>query len=162
MSYDITLAYPDGPAQVPSHQEGGTYVMGGTTDAHLNITYNYYSYYRKHIDPDKGIRWLYGQTGGATAPRLAAAIAAILVDEALEAEQLAQVAERRARAATIAPPPPPEPDESPIWGLARAMHESALTGPTGYWEPTRANAARALGILLGWALQHPDATFEGD
>ncbi len=47
MSYDVSLYQSDGSvAQVDRHEaEGGTYVVGGTTDADLNITYNYSDVY---------------------------------------------------------------------------------------------------------------------
>lgn len=74
MSYDIYLCYPDGTlADVPRHIEGGTYTVGGTTEAHANITYNYTEYYSV-IDGKEGIRWLYGKTGRKTVRRLLDAI----------------------------------------------------------------------------------------
>jgi len=67
MSYDIYLQYPNGDeVSVPRHAEGGTYTVGGTHSAHLNITYNYGCFYYEYIDPDKGIRWLYGKSGAET------------------------------------------------------------------------------------------------
>ncbi len=60
MSYDIDLSYPEsGLAQIPSHEEGGTYALGGSTNASLNVTYNYGGFYREHLDSEQGIRWLY-------------------------------------------------------------------------------------------------------
>lgn len=41
MSYDIELRYEDGVASVARHEEGGTYAIGGTLRAELNVTYNY-------------------------------------------------------------------------------------------------------------------------
>lgn len=42
MSYWIYLKNDKGEvATVDAHQEGGTYVMGGTPEAELNVTYNY-------------------------------------------------------------------------------------------------------------------------
>lgn len=42
MSYDVTfLDADDRPCVVPDHTEGGTYALGGTTEATLNVTYNY-------------------------------------------------------------------------------------------------------------------------
>ena len=82
MSYDIYLRDGSMIVQVPLHSEGGTYVCGGTIDAHLNTTYNYYPYYREHIDAEEGIRWLYGKTGEETIERLESAIAALGTDRA--------------------------------------------------------------------------------
>lgn len=73
MSYDIRLCYDGIPAQVTSHEQGGTYVLGGTPDAVINITYNYSKLFREHLDKDQGIRWLYGKTGLETMDRLARA-----------------------------------------------------------------------------------------
>lgn len=94
MSYDIDLLDPvsktvidlDAPHQI----KGGTYALGGTTQASLNITYNYSKHYarvfekfespdRKDIEgkPRWGVRVLYGRTGAESIPILQAAIAAL-------------------------------------------------------------------------------------
>lgn len=45
MSWDVTLEDENGkPLKVKPHTEGGTYVMGGTDDAELNVTWNYGKY----------------------------------------------------------------------------------------------------------------------
>lgn len=43
MSYDVHLNCPHcgRPLLVENHSEGGTYAIGGTNEADLNITYNY-------------------------------------------------------------------------------------------------------------------------
>lgn len=47
MSYQVNLVNEDGNlALVENHSEGGTYVLGGSTEASLNITYNYARVYR--------------------------------------------------------------------------------------------------------------------
>jgi hypothetical protein len=46
MSYDVHLESAGNICMVPSHNEGGTYVMGGTNLAMLNITHNYSEVYR--------------------------------------------------------------------------------------------------------------------
>lgn len=75
MSYDVKLVDAAGETiQLPQHQlRGGTYQVGGTTQAWLNITYNY-SRIIGRVLPG-GIRGLYGQTAARTMPALAAAIA---------------------------------------------------------------------------------------
>ena len=49
MSYDISLRDPvTGQTlqlDAPHHMRGGTYQVGGTTDAHLNVTWNYARHY---------------------------------------------------------------------------------------------------------------------
>jgi len=81
MSYDIYLNDPKTgqviELEAPHDLRGGTYALGGTREAWLNVTYNYGSFYRQHIDADKGIRKLYGMTGEQAIPILEKAIAAI-------------------------------------------------------------------------------------
>lgn len=77
MSYDLGLYYDDEPAQIERHSEGGTYAIGGTTNAELTITYNYALHFYEHLDANKGLRWLYGKTGAETLQRLSAAVIAL-------------------------------------------------------------------------------------
>lgn len=83
MSYDIYLNEPDGDVcQLEKHGiTGGTSQMGGTNDAWLNVTYNYAKHFYKHVDSEKGIRWLYGKTGKETIARLNLAIDELGQDE---------------------------------------------------------------------------------
>jgi hypothetical protein len=82
MSYDIELINPETkePVAIDSHEEGGTYALGGSTEASLNVTYNYSKFYYEHLDAELGIRWLYGKTGKDTELRLANAISALGVE----------------------------------------------------------------------------------
>jgi len=77
MSYDIYMLNPETrePVQfeAPLDVRGGTYAMGGTTEAWLNVTYNYSRHYG--IMGDKGIRTIYGMTGLDSLAVLDAAIA---------------------------------------------------------------------------------------
>lgn len=79
MSYDISLvdlnSDPIGdddetpyhkPLTVDRHCEGGTYVLGGMTDADLNTTYNYGRYFN--------FRGLHGRTGRETIKEMAVAV----------------------------------------------------------------------------------------
>lgn len=76
MSYDISLCDPvthetlmvDQPHQI----RGGMYAVGGTSEAWLNITYNYASHFYRVLG-DKGIRTIYGMTGAESIPVLKAA-----------------------------------------------------------------------------------------
>jgi len=65
MSYDIYLADKNGDTFSLDEplEEGGTYVLGGSTETHLNVTYNYSWYYYKYINNKDGIRYLYGKSG---------------------------------------------------------------------------------------------------
>lgn len=77
MSYDIYLR--DGVTreclllEAPHHMRGGTYMVGGTLRAHLNVTYNY-SRHLYRVFGDGGIRSLYGMTGAESIPVLQSAI----------------------------------------------------------------------------------------
>jgi hypothetical protein len=74
MSYDLGL-YKDGQAvEVQKHEEGGTYVVGGTSRAAINITYNYGWFFYRCLDKEKGLRWLYGKAAQETIERLESAI----------------------------------------------------------------------------------------
>lgn len=70
MSYDIYLKDRDGKViemEDKHHITGGTYCMGGTRSAHLNITYNCAPHFYRTMG-EKGIRELYGQTAEETIP----------------------------------------------------------------------------------------------
>ena len=66
MSYDIRLVdaeTKEGVMLDNSHLlKGGTYALGGTREAWLNVTYNYSSIFYKILG-EKGIRSIYGLTG---------------------------------------------------------------------------------------------------
>lgn len=112
MSHDVSLLGADGSVvSVDRHADGGTYVIGGTTDAEINITYNY----GQHIWPliDGGIKGLHGKRAGDCIDDLTRAVAALGVERDRD-----------------------------------------------YWAATPGNAGYALSILLRWARQHPDATFD--
>lgn len=78
MSYDIRLCEPDTGETIyfdsPHQIKGGTYALGGTFEAWLNVTYNYSKFFYKVLDTEKGIRGLYGKTGAETIPMLEKAI----------------------------------------------------------------------------------------
>lgn len=65
------------PIAVPNFEEGGTYAVGGSTEAALNVTYNYSVHFYKHIDKDEGLRWLNGKLASEALPRLAVAANAL-------------------------------------------------------------------------------------
>ncbi len=74
MSYDVALLDKDGQAcKVESHEEGGTYVLGGNDRAELNVTYNYGGLIRAALHPD-GLRWLHGKTAKETHQKLEVAV----------------------------------------------------------------------------------------
>ena len=77
MSYDIALSDPDTGETIKldrKHQwKGGTYCMGGSELAELNITYNY-SEILERVLGEAGIRALYGKTGSQSLEMLTAAL----------------------------------------------------------------------------------------
>jgi hypothetical protein len=85
MSYDIDLTEPTTGNVIvfPENHpfRGGTYAIGGTPEASLNITYNYSPHYRQTIDAEQGIRWLYGKTGAEALPVLKKAVAQLGTDQ---------------------------------------------------------------------------------
>lgn len=82
MSYDIELVDPVTKATLqldnPHDMRGGTYAVGGTVDAHLNVTYNYAPIFHSVIDG--GIRGIYGKTGAESIPILKSAIGKLAND----------------------------------------------------------------------------------
>lgn len=77
MSYDIYLNDPVTGDVIeldePHQMRGGNYAVGGTTEAWLNVTYNYAKHYYR-VMGEKGIRTIYGMTGAESIPVLKAAI----------------------------------------------------------------------------------------
>lgn len=77
MSYDIELVCPVLKKTIVfdfTHQiKGGTYAIGGSDKAELNITYNYAPIFYK-LFPKEGIRSLYGLSGAESIPILMEAI----------------------------------------------------------------------------------------
>lgn len=75
MSYDIYLNDPITGDTIqldePHQMKGGTYAIGGTYDAELNVTYNYSQHFYRVLDG--GIRSIYGKTGAESIPILQAA-----------------------------------------------------------------------------------------
>ena len=93
MSYDIELQDPITKETLhidaPHHMRGGTYAIGGTTEASLKVTYNYGQHFRRVFGDsnvelnwfdkvfgggETGIRKLYGMTGAESIPVLESAI----------------------------------------------------------------------------------------
>ena len=170
MSYDIYLRDGDETVQVPVHSEGGTYVLGGTTEGHLNLTYNYSPHYREHIDPEKGIRWLYGKRAGDTIERLESAIAALGTDRwegphyTLSMEAIGDVWHEWVHGQGLPDDFHPRSLNLPEYAreLSSAIAAGIVYDTGGYWASTEGNAGYALSILLGWARMHPDAIWSGD
>lgn len=82
MSYDIYLKDPETGECMelaePHQMRGGTYPVGGTTQASLNVTYNYAPHFYRVITG--GIRALYGMKAADSLPLIASAIAQLKDD----------------------------------------------------------------------------------
>lgn len=140
MSYDITLNNPVTKETIhfdtPHQMMGGTFCVGGSSEAWLNITYNYSRwYYKDGVFPDKngkkdGIRTIYGMSGAESIPALENAIKTIesMTEDLTEEE----------------------------------IKEYADSGAGGYWTPTRGNAIKPLYQLLAMARMRPDGVWDGD
>ena len=77
MSYDIAIKTKAGETlRLPTTHNitGGTFRLGGTDEAWLNVTYNYYRFFVRALGKD-GIRSIYGLTPRESIPILDAAIA---------------------------------------------------------------------------------------
>ena len=73
MSYNISLGEP--PVRVSHFTEGGTYVIGGSDYATLNVTYNYSSHFRDYFV--EGIWGIDGIRASEVIPLLAKAVEAL-------------------------------------------------------------------------------------
>lgn len=77
MSYDISLCDPVTHdtlwVETPHQIKGGTYAVGGTEEAWMNITWNYAKHYYR-VFGENGIRTIYGLTGAESIPVLKEAI----------------------------------------------------------------------------------------
>ncbi len=80
MSYDIYLTDPQTKQTILFNEKhciiGGTYALGGTNEAWLNVTYNYAEHFVRVLG-DKGIRSIYGLTGKQSMPILEKAISGL-------------------------------------------------------------------------------------
>ena len=72
MSYDVSLRKCGQAIKVPLFSEGGTYAIGGSDEAWLNITYNYGRHIREALGFNLGR--LDGMTAQAALPYLRKAV----------------------------------------------------------------------------------------
>lgn len=63
--------------EVVRHSDGGTYVLGGTDEAELNVTYNYSPFYYRALDNEKGLESLDGQKAKDVLQKLVSAVDAL-------------------------------------------------------------------------------------
>lgn len=140
MSYDIELLDPVTKEviefETPHQINGGTYVIGGTREAWLNITYNYSRWYHtlgtfpEYEDGLDGIRAIYGMSGAESIPVLKNAIKVL--------------------------------EESKENLTTEEIKDYESQGVSGYWIPTKENAIKPLHQLLAFAQMRPDGIWRGD
>lgn len=74
MSWWIYLNDSNGqPVQIEKFSEGGTYAVGGISEATLNITYNYSRIFQEYLHPE-GLRWLNEKKASEVLPALVNAV----------------------------------------------------------------------------------------
>ncbi len=77
LGYDIEMVDKDGqPLNVGKHFEGG--MISDSEEAEISITYNYAWFFYKFIDPEKGLRWVYGKKGKDCVDRIQKAIGELM------------------------------------------------------------------------------------
>ncbi|GAH37846.1 unnamed protein product [marine sediment metagenome] len=59
MSWWVSLEKNNKSVKVENFTAGGTYPIGGTDEAELNITYNYSEFYYRYLDKENGLKWLH-------------------------------------------------------------------------------------------------------
>ena len=85
MSYDIDLVDEnEKPYKVDKFSEGGTQVLGGSTESSLNITYNYSKFYKDYLDEQEGIHWLHNKKAETTIIKLKATIKKLGTNKAID------------------------------------------------------------------------------
>jgi len=99
MSYDVYFIDPKTKEVAECHHDirGGTFAVGGSTEAHLNITYNYSGIFTK-VFGDGGIRNLYDKKSDEVIIMLTHAI---MLLEADETEDYWEATEGNARRALL-------------------------------------------------------------
>lgn len=134
MSWDITLNNPVTNETInfdtPHQMHGGTYIVGGTTEAWLNITYNYSRwYYRTEV---------FGKRNGIKViNNMSAADSISIIEKAISG--LKSTTEDF---------------------TDKERKEMEDNGVVGYWLPTKENAIKPLYQLLAMAKMRPDGIWK--
>lgn len=192
MSYDIYLLEPatretielpikhmmtGGTYRADFDPATGTFSPAAISEAHLNITYNYSSYYYEATEGDErfankeygdetscGIRGIYGKTGLESIQMLTDMISRIEEKYKKDGEWITR---KRTEVFFY------DPDGNtihPVEALVKKIEYTKVEkeievdeGATGdYWYPTAANAVRPLYQLLVFARLRPDGIWDGD
>lgn len=178
MSYDIYLRDPvtGETAEVPGHlmvggtfraeyhPETGTFTPALNTEAHLNITYNYGSYYYEAAK-ENGIRSIYGMTGGDSIAVLEKMIKILETKYKINDEWLYTKRDKTIyldeKGNVIKDPLDAIIKELPV--EKKKITVDRYEGPArDYWEPTAANAIKHLHQLIALAKMRPDCIWDGD
>ena len=77
MSFWVYLEENGKSVTVEEFSEGGIVVLGGSTVAELNVTYNYAKFFFEHLDKEQGLRWIHGKKASECVERLEKAVAAL-------------------------------------------------------------------------------------
>lgn len=178
MSYDIHLKDPvtGETAEVPGHlmvggtykadyhPETGTFTPALNTEANLNITYNYSSYYCESYK-EKGIRTIYGMSGIDSIPVLEKMISCIEEKYKKNGEWI--VTKRKK---TIYYDQNDNEIDlcDAVFGKAICERKEEIEfevsegDASDYWQPTAANALKVLYQLVALAKMRPDCVWDGD
>jgi hypothetical protein len=74
MAYWVYLERDGESVAVPRFTAGGTYALGGSALAELNVTYNYSALFAETLDSELGLRWLHQKPAGDCVTRLREAV----------------------------------------------------------------------------------------
>lgn len=182
MSYDIELKDPvtrqtiklptahimtGGTYKADYNADTGKFTPSATTEAWLNVTYNYAGYY--YDVAEKGIRTIYGKSGAESIPILQDIIDGIIAKykpngKWLNTERtLYRYYDNNGKEITY-----DEYTDANIHSPAKGYRTEDYTvtisegDVTDYWMDTAANALRPLYQLLAMAQLRPDGIWEGD
>ena len=192
MSYDINLKDPITKETIqfdaPHFMRGGTYAIGGTTEAWLSVTYNYAHYYYEATDKDPrfahdevscyyadgtkgpieteyGIRGIYGKTGAESIPMLEDMIRRITEKYQKDGEWI-ETERTKARWYDESGNEVEDPFHMILQGKNVTKEEYTVMVSEGdtddYWEATAVNAIRPLHQLIAMAKMRPDGVWDGD
>ena len=188
MSYDITLNDPVSGAVIefdkPHQMKGGTYQVGGSRDAWLNITYNYSQYYYDASEDDPrfigklpddretdkprnlGIRGIYGKTGAESITMLQDMIRRITEKYSKDGEWITT---KREEIRCIDNKTGKVLEFMDRIGVdPKTYHEEKYIEKVfegtnrDYWKDTAGNAIRPLFHLIAFAQMRPDGIWNGD
>ena len=178
MSYDIYLRDPvtgetagvpghlmvGGTFRAEYHPETGTFTPALNTEAHLNITYNYGSYYYEAAK-ENGIRSIYGMTGGDSIAVLEKMIKILETKYKINEEWIYTKRDKTIyldeKGNVIKDPLDAIIKELPV--EKKKITVDRYEGPArDYWEPTAANAIKPLYQLIALAKMRPDCVWDGD